>query len=1164
MIAVEHLMLKKKLRALYKKAVDRGSPEIFSNFVIKEHEEIKNAYDNQIAQILTDGFMEQDISEELFQALNYIDDRSLPVLKYKVLKYYNQGNLEGFIEFIKEHKEIMQNEQVHRSLNDVLDSVDIEKSIHYLCVLGIYNKEKFIRYFNSYYNSDIFKNYVKEFENSGNYEDLEKILLQCIDQKNDIECYIELGNIYMRNGKKENLKKLIDKMTYLFPENPILPVYYSYLEDYQSVIKYSDITSLDNATLADAYYHTGDYENSLKIYKYIYYNEDKNVLDKIIQITYDLQDYYSLLGYINSKVKNTKLSRTFILYKIEAEINLEMYSEAESDISKYKSEFTEDMDINQLLIKYYLNVDNQEYAYKLSLSLIERGITEQWNYKIVVDYLFENRDYGSIIKLLQRGQNISEFKPEYCSSLIHTGDIDTAMRFISEDKMLLDSAPVVDTLFEFLKIKENMKKFESVDISGTLVEMIIAFLKGKENIDYNQYMEKVHISKSISCVYILATAAYNGEISIQKNYIRGLLSKDKYQTVGSILSSIYSIKIGIVPDDINDSQYFLYPITRALIENGFYEQAHQSIEAINNKSPDPFYYYIRSLLEQSESNLGEAIKHIDEAITLLNNINFIALRIDIGLQRNERVDNYVNLCIEQKLVETFIHVDDFVEKNKIEVKESFKETLEKLEVDNIGIFRLKTYCLDDYKIRIKFSALSILHGGTSEDIVKHYSLLNSKNEKLSIMFLEYYSNKKYITYIILSSYYYSKRIYKKTLEYFNRAYIRNSSATNNPIFNELVNGNIISQKIIEDMKSTNEWFDLFLYYYFRKEYDNVKEVIRTQYKNKKILEFAVNHVWETMALKELMLGIFMSTGDKILGELLAGKFHDMELYDQEVTILKILVAKYPEESMLQNKLVNAFIMDNQEGPALELSYKNYHNNKSRSTFNRMVKITYDLKDYSSLVNIFKNNAEFIADDNIEYFIYSQIKLFNYIGVRAMVKEYSGIITEQLMEKISSRIKASYRVKSVVDHAHSILKKEIELNKILTFNDMHKYLPEYLVSDVYNFITNDLPYSYIDQNEFNDQSKNIIKRLREKGISSINTIKIHDIYSVIGDVIRAKNFYIFLGRAMEGYYKYSMDLDRWAFNAGFDESEIPGLIEIMVKYDIGLLDSMAILEKIKKG
>ncbi len=51
---------------------------------------------------------------------------------------------------------------------------------------------------------------------------------------------------------------------------------------------------------------------------------------------------------------------------------------------------------------------------------------------------------------------------------------------------------------------------------------------------------------------------------------------------------------------------------------------------------------------------------------------------------------------------------------------------------------------------------------------------------------------------------------------------------------------------------------------------------------------------------------------------------------------------------------------------------------------------------------------------------------------------------------------------------------------------------------------------------------------------------------------------------DGIYKYSMNLDRWVFNSGFDESEIPGLIEIMVKYDIGLLDSMAILEKIKKG
>ncbi|WMT52138.1 MAG: hypothetical protein RE471_04480 [Ferroplasma sp.] len=1164
MIAVEHLMLKKKLKSLLKKARESGSIESFSNFVIKESEEIKNVYDSQISEILEEAFRNQKITEDLFEALNSIDSKLMPVLKYRALKYYSTEDVDGFLDIINTYKELLGIEEIKEAFNRTIGSVSIDIALQYLCKTGIYDKEKFNQYLTDSFRESDFQDYIKIFKENGSPDDLEKILLRCISVSGSKYCYKELADIYMKTGRKTDLKNLVIAMESIFHNNDELTGYYLYLQDYDSVMKYSEKTDQGNAELAEAYYRTGSYESALKIYKFIYYNRDQNVLDRIIEIEHSIQDYYSLLGYISIMERNARLPRNFLQYKIEAEISLEMYSEAESDISRYRSEFDEDREIMKLLIQYYLNTDSQEYAYRIALSLIEKGIHDVNTYRIAVNYLYENHKYEELVKLLEEEEKKREFMPEYCSSLISMGEIDRAVEYLSADRMLLDSGPVVDTLFGFLKSEANIRKFDNLNISGTLLEMVILFIRGRENIDYNIYMQKAYRHKSVACIYIISLMASRKKLPVQKNYIRGLLGVDKYQAVGTIMAEAYSIQTGKVPRDLNDSSYFLYPVTMSLIDYGFYKQAESYIESIKNKTPDPFYYYARALIEQHGSNYGDAIKHIDEAVEILLNVNFLASRINIGLQHNEKVDSYVKLCTDLGFDEVFYKIDAFMEENKIEVKDSLRELLGTIDVRNAGMYRLKAYCMEAYRDKLKFSALSVLHGGTSEDIVKHYLLLKSRNEKIAISFLESYPGKKYSSYIILSSYYYSRRIYKKALEYFNRAYIRNRKALDNPVFQEISTGNIISTKIIEDMKSRNEWFDLFLYYYFRNEYSNVKDIIVKHYTNTKIIEFAINQAWDTMSLKQPMLDLFHGTGDKILGELLAEKFHDLELYGLEIDILKKLAGSNPEETGIQDKLTSALIMNNEDGEALRLSFENYHRLKSVSSFNKMTKTAYNLKDYASLSNIFKNNPDFINKDNIEYYIYAQIKLFNYVGVRVILKEYSDIIPESLKSKIENKIRASYRTRTVIRLTGDLFRVENDQNRVLNFHEMQKYIPCYVASDVYGFITNNIPYSYIDRDEFNIQSKNIMERLYEKGIRSLNKIKIHDIYSVTGDVIKSKNFYIFIGRAMEGYYRPSQDLGEWNFTSGINQNDIPGIMEIMVKYDIGLLDSIAISEKIKKG
>jgi hypothetical protein len=1165
MIAVEHLMVRKKLKALIKKAMERNSIKIFTGYVINEMEAIKEIYDPEISNILYDALKDQNISDDLYRALLCIDGKSALVLKYRALKYYSEGELDNFTDIISRNKELIKLNDVHTAFDNLIKQSDTVKAVEYLAKTGIYIENVFKNYFLTEPDEGHIRNLLDLFKSNGSISDLENILNICVSETSCKNCLFLLADLYIEINQKDKLRELITNVNIGGNQynSSSFEKYYSYLKDYQMVIKCSDQNTPDDILLADAYYHLGEYEKSLKIFKYIYYNRDKNILDRIIEINYALKDYYSIINYVGSLENTTKLTRKFYLYKIEGEINLDLYNEAEYDINRYRTFFEEDSDILGLLIKYYKATDNPEMSYRTVLNLIEKGYPTLDNYKIVLNYLYSNEEYGKIISYIEEKDLVSEFKPMYCSSLVYSEKVDEAVKYLSEDKLLLDSGLVVDSLFAKIKTNERIKKFNGIDKSGTLLEMILLFIQGRKNVDYMKYMLKIYDSKSLACIYILASSTKGNE-PFGKTYVRKLLGVDKYQVISSVISSVSSVRNEGYAEDLSDSRYFLYPVTRSLIDSGNYNDAGSLLDSLHTKSPDAFYYYFRSYIEFLKSDFPDAVKHIEKAISILDNVDFLALRINIGLSKNENVGNYINSAIELGFDDIFILINEFMENKKIQVNDSFVDFLKEINIKNLSLYRLKRYCFKDYVDKLKFSALSVFYGGTSEDIVNHYSILKSKDEKIAVSFLELYKNKKYISYVILSSYYYSKRILKRSLEYFNLAYVRNRMAIKNPIFQDLVMGNKISGNVIMAMESLNEWFHLTLYYYLRRDYEKVREIVKLHYEDRKIIEFLINHAWESMPLKTFMNDLFNKTHDKILGELLAEKFNEMELYENEIGILKVLINYYPEESSLFDKLLNALIKSGHHGGALDLAYKHFYANKSVSSFNKMVQISYNLRDYGSLVNIFNNNSEFIEKDNVGYLIYCQIKLFNYIGARVTMREYSNLISGNIQNAVNSKLKSSYRTRTVSGYAKKIFETESKTGKLLNIDDFYTLVPEYLINDVVEFITNNEPYSYIDITEYNDQSVNIIKRLSGFGIASIKNIKIYNIYSVTGDVIKSKNFYIFIRRCMEGYYKIPELSGDWHFISKADLIGVPSIMKIIVKYNIGLMDAVFIAGKIKKG
>ncbi len=1165
MIAVEHLMVRKKMKALLKKATEKNDMSIFTDYIIKEKDAIKEIYDPQISEMLYSALKFKEISDELYEALAYIDARSLLVMKYQALRFYAEGKIDNFTQLIATNKNLMIFEDVKEAFENLISHSELAQSVKYLANTGLYMEDAFKNYFRIGHSDDEIRRLFTIFKENGSISDLEKILFTCISETSSTACYTCLADLYMEINQKDKLRELLNNIV----ENKIkynyvdMERYYSYLEDYKMVVEFSDQNVPDDILLADAYYHLGYYEKSLKIYKYIYYNRDKNVLGRIVEINYAIKDYYSLINYIGSIEKTEKANRKFLLYKIEAEIALDLYNEAESDIVNYRLIYGEDVDVLELLIKYYRATDNHEMSYKTALNLIEKGSKGIDNYKIVVDYLYGNGEYGEVLSYIEKKNLINEFKPQYCSSLVYYGKMEEAVEYISKDKSLMNSGMVVDSIFAIAKNNENLGKLNAMSEPGTLLDMVILYIHGRKHIDYMKFMENVMKGKSLAGIYIIATSA-DSNISFNRSYVRNLLGIDRYQIIASVLSTISSINNGETVEGLNDSKYFMYPITRALIGKKRDREASAILDSLYGKAPDAFYYYFRSCIEFHNSDFADAVKHVDEAMSILDNVDFIALRINIGLSKNENPDTYIKAAVNLGFTDIFGIVDSFVENHKIEINTEFCEFLQNLDINDLDLYRLKSYCLANYLYKLKFSALSLLYGGNSEDIIKHYSILKMRSEQISINFLESYKNKYYTSYIILSSYYYSKRIMKKALEYFNLAYIRNNNAVKNPLFKNLFMGNLISDAVIRAMETQKEWFHLMLYYYHRREYDKVREIAGSHYDNRKIVEFLITHAWENMSLKGFMVDVFEKSQDKILGELLAAKFDELELYENEIGILKNLVRYYPDESIIFDRLVNALIQNGEPDRALEATYKRFFEKKDLSSFNRIVQVSYNMKDYGSLVNIFNNNSEFINGQNIKYLIYSQIKLFNYTGARAIMHDYDSAITNDVRGSINSKLKSSYRIRIVIDFARKIFENEYRENRTSSFDEIYAQVPDYLANDVYEFITNNEAYSHIDAVEYNKQSINIIGWLAKIGITDIRNIKIYHIYRVTGDAVKSKNFYVFIRRCMDGYYRMEEFSGGLPFLPGENFHELPGIIEIIIKYNLGLMDAIYIAGKIKKG
>ncbi len=197
MIAVEHLMVRKKMKALLKKATEKNDMSIFTDYIIKEKDAIKEIYDPQISEMLYSALKFKEISDELYEALAYIDARSLLVMKYQALRFYAEGKIDNFTQLIATNKNLMIFEDVKETFENLISHSELAQSVEYLANTGLYMEDAFRNYFRIGHSDDEIRRLFTIFKENGSISDLEKILFTCISETSSTACYTCLADLYM-------------------------------------------------------------------------------------------------------------------------------------------------------------------------------------------------------------------------------------------------------------------------------------------------------------------------------------------------------------------------------------------------------------------------------------------------------------------------------------------------------------------------------------------------------------------------------------------------------------------------------------------------------------------------------------------------------------------------------------------------------------------------------------------------------------------------------------------------------------------------------------------------------------------------------------------------------------------------------------------------------
>ena len=868
---------------------------------------------------------------------------------------------------------------------------------------------------------------------------------------------------------------------------------------------------------------------------------DDSRIKQLIDLARDLKLYDECLQIISGIDEDKKGPR---IYSIAADCYLETgrLQEAQNLISVALKKYPESEEVKYLRYRVMRDMQRHNEAYEIALELVKTGSRIDDVISYLFNWLYSLGEYKDILDLYRKFEVESPINIHYIvASLISLKESDEALKLIRENRDVLYSPLVADSIFYNFRMDEEISELEKITPENAdLLNMVLRRLRGI----FPQHLVPENISdysRSRACCFIIAYSHYNSNSQEIEERVRTLLAGKNNAEILDLLETVHTIRMtGKSPGSILDTPKFLFPIATAMLNSGMIDQAENLVLRSEHSDSDPFYSYLRHQIEFGRENYSGAKKFLSKSISKLDNLQFLQDAIIISIRTNDSEDlNKYILLIEEKswaanLDLGFVH-KELIATGNWGLAESVLQAMERwglkghdyfiikrdfflatgnlkeAEEASAEIFRIQNYSLNDLNEHIEI----LKRSGHESDIENFLDDIEAGGAPPQ-------------AYLLHGDMLFRKDNFLGAVKEFEKASSLgiDLKGNRNYILSLIEQG--MDSKAESMMADTSDPYILIrLYQKTHKIQESLALLSKYRSDAEKyedLYRFAASKLWYNTEIRDILYEIFKEKGYLFLGKILARNLYDGGDSEGAIRIVKNLAKNYPQNLEIRRILIDLYVKSGLRDEAISLILDSFGHTSAESDRNQLVKTLFQLyfqdRDYREIVKFFEKNPDYTDGDLLQYVVRSYIELEDFDTAERIISKHegttiSGEVHGQLMEDLNFK----KQFVETLFYVSKLFKSEYKEGR--TFDKKEAFykagIPVEKLPAVFTFLESRDFYFDINQEKYEIYSRDIIqKACRAVHLESIRQMTMNVIFNNMDkkDPVLARNIYLYIREQLE--------------------------------------------------
>jgi tetratricopeptide (TPR) repeat protein len=530
-------------------------------------------------------------------------------------------------------------------------------------------------------------------------------------------------------------------------------------------------------------------------------------------------------------------------------------------------------------------------------------------------------------------------------------------------------------------------------------------------------------SKALS--FIISFPHYNSNERDVDERIKTILSSGKNAEIRELLDVVYQARTeGKMPSGFADSPRFMFPVTLALADGGYFETAENLVMRSEHAEADPFYNFIRHRIECGRKNYGLSKKFLSRAMHSLTNFQFLQDSVFLGLLTEDggMLDSLNS--IEQNGWAPYFSTERLYRT----VKESGKwgsivTILDKLTswgVTNHYSLRLsRDYLISkgDLKGALASSASIFRIPGYSIDDVKiHLDILDRNGNGMDkYPFLDDVEADHMVPYahVIHGDLLFSQGKMHDAIIHYDLAAKAGIDLKGNRNFATALIDSGRENEAVDLLGKIDDPYLLIRVYHKQHKIQESIQILRKYAESAgdytELYTFAAQNLWYNRDVRDTLMEIFNEHGHLFLGKIIARNLFEQGESESAVRILGNISKNYPQNLEIKRILIDTMVKGGMRDEAIALILNNLPQFKDYREQMDLIRTLYYLyfqdRDYEAVTKFYQTNPDYIDSEILQYIVRSYIELEDFDTAERVISRYEGTalprdMHSELMENLN--------------------------------------------------------------------------------------------------------------------------------------------------------------------